>query len=549
MGEINREFQTKTDWNYLFIALLSAVFFLPFLGNVHLFDWDEINFAECAREMILTNDFLRPQRNFEPFWEKPPLFIWLQALSIKVFGINEFAARLPNALTGIATHLSLYHIGKSLYGKTFGWLWVLSYIGSILPHVYFKSGIIDPVFNLFIFLSLLYWIKGTEKPAAIFSTPLLFSAIFAGLAILTKGPVGFLIISLTILFKKLIFRELNIKLIKQYSVLTFISLLVALTWFGVVTLKDGTWFIKEFIAYNIRLAKTEDAGHGGFFGYHFVVLFFGCFPASIIALRSFFRVYNFYGEKVDFTRWMRVLFWVVLILFSLVQSKIVHYSSMCYLPLTFLSAITLLKIVEDLYLPQLLKMTLIIVGILIASVVACLPYFGRHINQIKPLFKNDIFALKNLDASVYWSGFESLVGILLIISLISLPIVIKRYGQLRGVYFLFIATALFIEGVLIVFVKKIEGYTQNAAIEFYKNKSLEDCYIATYGLKSYAHLYYSQKRLPNNPNHLEESWLLSGKADKPTYVVGRFSNKLELNAKETLQFLYEKNGFVFYKVK
>jgi hypothetical protein len=222
---------------------------------------------------------------------------------------------------------------------------------------------------------------------------------------------------------------------------------------------------------------------------------------------------------------------------------------MCYLPLTFLSAITLLKIVEDLYLPQLLKMTLIIVGILIASVVACLPYFGRHINQIKPLFKNDIFALKNLDASVYWSGFESLVGILLIISLISLPIVIKRYGQLRGVYFLFIATALFIEGVLIVFVKKIEGYTQNAAIEFYKNKSLEDCYIATYGLKSYAHLYYSQKRLPNNPNHLEESWLLSGKADKPTYVVGRFSNKLELNAKETLQFLYEKNGFVFYKVK
>lgn len=149
----------KIDWNYLFVAVLSALFFLPFLDNVHLFDWDEINFAECAREMLVTGEYLRPQINFAPFWEKPPLFIWFQAISMHFLGVNEYAARLPNALCGITTLLVIYHLGKRLYDKTFGWLWVLAYIGSILPHLYFKSGIIDPWFNLFIFLSLIFLIN------------------------------------------------------------------------------------------------------------------------------------------------------------------------------------------------------------------------------------------------------------------------------------------------------------------------------------------------------------------------------------------------------
>ena len=98
--------------NELLIILFSSFFFIPFLGNVHLFDWDEINFAECAREMIVSNDYLNVQINFQPFWEKPPLFIWMQVLSMKVFGINEFAARFPNAICGIVSLLVIYRIGK-----------------------------------------------------------------------------------------------------------------------------------------------------------------------------------------------------------------------------------------------------------------------------------------------------------------------------------------------------------------------------------------------------------------------------------------------------
>src|SRR5438067_2561414 len=97
---------------YPYIIFFSAVlFFLPFLGRVHLFDWDEINFAEAAREMVVSGDYSRVQIDFKPFYEKPPLFIWMQAAGMLVFGVNEFAARLPNAILGIITLLTFYFIG------------------------------------------------------------------------------------------------------------------------------------------------------------------------------------------------------------------------------------------------------------------------------------------------------------------------------------------------------------------------------------------------------------------------------------------------------
>src|SRR5690606_16075066 len=151
---------------YTLIVLFGALLFLPFLGQVHLFDWDEINFAESAREMIATGDYLRVHINYEPFWEKPPLFIWLQVLSMKWLGINEYAARFPNALVGIITLAILFYIGKRVVNRRMASWWVLLYAATWLPHFYFKSGIIDPLFNLLIFLAFfqVFLLKDARKP-------------------------------------------------------------------------------------------------------------------------------------------------------------------------------------------------------------------------------------------------------------------------------------------------------------------------------------------------------------------------------------------------
>src|SRR5512145_2360218 len=180
------------------IAVLAALIFVPFLGGVHLFDWDEINFAESAREMIKSGDYLTVRINFVPFWEKPPLFIWMQVLSMKIFGINEFAARFPNAICGIVTLVVLFTMGSKMFNLRFGLIWTLLYAGSILPFFYFKSGIIDPWFNLFIFLGVYQLFLYFNQDHCRFRHAV-FAGLFIGLAILTKGPVALLVVALTTL--------------------------------------------------------------------------------------------------------------------------------------------------------------------------------------------------------------------------------------------------------------------------------------------------------------------------------------------------------------
>ena len=183
------------------LPLLAVLFFIPGLGAVHLFDWDEVNFAEISREMIITKDYLRVYVDFLPFWEKPPLFFWLQSICMRLFGIGEFAARLPNALCGILTLPLLYYMGKQLFHNRMGWLWAGAYFGSILPHLYFRSGIIDPWFNLFIFTGLYFvilfhWKKNGYDSIRLNLSPWLYlflGGLIVGLGILTKGPVAFFI--------------------------------------------------------------------------------------------------------------------------------------------------------------------------------------------------------------------------------------------------------------------------------------------------------------------------------------------------------------------
>ncbi|MEN0003284.1 MAG: glycosyltransferase family 39 protein [Bacteroidota bacterium] len=540
----------------LLFAALGALFFIPFLGGVHLFDWDEINFAEISREMLLLGEYTRIYINFEPFWEKPPLFFWNQAAAMYFFGTNEFAARLPNALIGIATLVVLFNIGKTLYSTRFGIIWAGVYFGSILPFLYFKSGIIDPYFNFFIFLGiyffiLSYWKRDQFEQISLPKSSLSYlfwGGFFIGVGILTKGQVAYLIACLTF-FVYWVYQRLRFYVnVPQFLFFTLAATLVTLGWYGLETWKNGTWFIVEFNKYQYRLFSTPDAGHKGFPGYHFVVLLVGCFPASIFAIRSFFKskVEEAPFQK-DFRIWMKFLFWAVLILFTIVRSKIVHYSSMCYFPLTFLAAFVIEKIITgEIAFNRWMRIGLFSIGGLFVFATIALPFVGMNIDVLKPLF-NDPFAVANLDAEVNWTGFEVIPGVFLLVVLILSIRYLRRREYQRGFIGLFGGTAVFVMLTLIFYIGRIESYSQRAAIEFYESKIAEDCYIITHAYKSYAHLFYAKKRPVTNEESYSKDWLISGAADKPVYVVAKIHRTKEMEEFPNLKELYRKNGFVFYQ--
>ena len=539
---------------YLLIAIVAAVLFVPFLGAVHLFDWDEINFAEAAREMIVSHDYSRVQIDFKPFWEKPPLFIWMQAISMQLFGVNEFAARFPNAMIGIATLVTLFGIGKKLADDKLGMWWALAYAGSWLPHFYFKSGIIDPTFNFFIFLAIYFAYRTAFSPKP--TGRAILSGIFLGLAVLTKGPVAILVSILTLLFYWLYKKGKTGISLAQIGLIILASVLTTALWFGYEIVTHGFWFVQEFITYQIRLFTTKDAGHGGSFFYHWIVLLIGCFPASLL-LFTYIRgrkgksIYtgSYSTEIKDFKIWMWVLFWVVLILFSIVETKIVHYSSLCYFPLSFLAAWQLYRISEKkLQLHAWNIILMLLIGLMIGLAITLLPLVGVYKHLIIPHI-HDRFAQANLQAQVPWSVWEAAYGAGYMLLIIIGAVLLFRKKVLSGLLCMFLGTILAIQITIVHFTPKIERYSQGAAIDFFKTFEGRDDYVQVLMYHSYAHLFYTKKLPPANQNYYNTDWLLSGKVDKPTWFVCRVTDSAPFRTDPDLVIVEEKNGFVFFKRK
>lgn len=537
--------------------LAGLILYLPGLGSAHLFDWDEINFAEISREMLVTGDFLTVQVNYHSFWEKPPLFFWMQCASMKIFGINEFAARFPNAICGILTLLSLLHLGSKHFSITIGRLWALAYLGSILPLMYFKSGILDPWFNLLILWGLVYMIQAVQKFQADFSNFSFYSlrhyavmaGLFTGLAMLIKGPVAYLILCLCLVvytaMRKIQWKE-SLQVIIPFSL---VALTLGFSWHIGLFITQGHGLAIEFFRYQLRLFSTADAGHAGFPGYHLVVLLVGVFPASLLSIPTLFKNSNpaFEAQRI-WILWMKILFWIVLILFSIVQSKIVHYSSLAYFPITFLAAMTMTKLIEGIQIwNRWLRIGLLALGGFIALLLFIAPFIGNHIDALKPFFHQNAFALANLEAKPTWSYALAAGGIGYLALLLWSAYLLRNQIMRKGIYLMFGSTALCVVVGMMFSVNNIEAYSQRAAIEFYESKATEDCYLHPYGFKTYAHLFYGKVKPFHRATKSNFEWLLNGPIDQPVYFIAKNKNAKDLRSIQYLKELYQKNGFVFFK--
>jgi 4-amino-4-deoxy-L-arabinose transferase-like glycosyltransferase len=421
--------------------------------------------------------------------------------------------------------------------------------------LYFKSGIIDPVFNYFIFLSLYMLFVISIKDD--FQSPkqrrknhrwyLVASALAAGIAVLVKGPVALGIIFTTVSIMLFINRgKLNFNLSDLLLWLLVITIVIG-TWLSIEIRANGITFIDNFIAYQIRLFSTEDAGHGGPFYFHFLALLIGCFPASVLCLESFRRNPDDTLHQVSFKRWMMVLLIVVLIVFSIVKTKIIHYSSLCYFPITFLGAYYIHHLVNNRwkwtwrqYLP------VFIMGTIFASIIVAAIWVGsQHISIA--FFGEDRFAADALKAVVYWDAKEFIIPIAFFIALIVGLILIGRKRVISGLATILIATCLFANLMMTIIVPRIEKYSQAAMIEFLQSKKSEDCYVEVLGFKSYAQLYYFDKKVPKTKQDLDLNYIVWGPTTKPVYIVTRVNKLGDFYQHDKFQELYRKNGYVFFK--
>jgi len=173
---------------------LSSLLLLANLHKGDLAGYDDALYAHEAKQMLLTGDWWSIRLNGVSNFEFPPMFLWLEALSLKLFGLTDFAAKFPSAFLGLLTIILVFCIARQLSDDF--WLPVSSAWVLMLSQYYMKyamRAMTDVSFGFFFILALFLYIKGLKRPHY-----LIFCGLAAGAAILTRSVLG--LIPLGIIF-------------------------------------------------------------------------------------------------------------------------------------------------------------------------------------------------------------------------------------------------------------------------------------------------------------------------------------------------------------
>jgi 4-amino-4-deoxy-L-arabinose transferase-like glycosyltransferase len=301
----------------LLLAACSYFFFFHNLGGYSLKEPDEGRYAEIPREMVESGDFIVPHLNYVRYFEKPPLLYWLTAVSYKIFGINEWSFRLPNALVALACVVILYFSASRWFGRRIATLSSFILMSSFGFWVMARGVTTDMLLSFLLFAALIcfYEYYRGRKQRFLY---LFFAAL--ALAVLTKGPVSVVLLLGTILL--FLFFEGRLSFIREMFSVKGILLFLAIgvPWFVAVCVREKQFFQFFFIDQNIMRFLTSKHKRSGPIYYFIPVLLGGMFPWSLFLPRAVVRLWRYQGLRL-FLIWSAVVF----VFFSLSGSKLPPY--------------------------------------------------------------------------------------------------------------------------------------------------------------------------------------------------------------------------------
>ena len=337
----------KPDWintasHFKLIGLLVVLgFFLLMFGNdlVSLTHPDEVFYTQTAKEMIQYKSWMTPYIFDHPQFEKPILFYWLLVLAIKCFGLTAFAARFWPAFFGILGGVVTYAIAFMLFRKKeTALLSCFVLYTSVIYLVLSRAVLTDMVFSVWIVLSLAFFYYGYFQPQRR-GGAILWCFVFSGLAVLTKGILGF-VFPFTVICIYLFYKK-DFSYFKNWMTLAGIILFgcLVIPWHALMVKLYGHRFIDEYL-FNVHIRRILEAEHAKSNTWHFYLftIFAGMFPWSFFLIPI---VYLMFQRPADFIRssqlakgssdhkegLMFLLIWIVAVylIVQSAQSKLASY--------------------------------------------------------------------------------------------------------------------------------------------------------------------------------------------------------------------------------
>jgi len=309
-----------------FAVVLFIVIFWR-LGSASFWDPDEAHYAEATREMLATGDWLAPYYNGQPFFDKPILFYWLQALPMSAGPASEAGARLAPAIAGVLLVAVTGWLGLELFGASVGLLAALMLATNAGVFALARYAILDLPFTLFLFGGLSAVAVGMRRDRRWLEY---LGYMLAGLANATKGPVALILCGLAFCVAATVSAEARRRLLTLRWVQGgVIATLLGLPWPLYMLWRFGHQFVEGYILNeNIRLFATPMyRGQPGWWFYVSIVVL-GMLPWTGLLLVKAAAPFRRPGATTD-ADFAQVLLWswvlAIVGFFSFSQFKLDHY--------------------------------------------------------------------------------------------------------------------------------------------------------------------------------------------------------------------------------
>jgi len=342
----------------LLLVLAAAFSIFAFeTGSYPLIGVDEPRYAETAREMLERHDLVTPYCHYQPRYDKPVLFYWLESLSMTSFGFNEFAARLPSVIAGLGMVLLAYLLGSA---QGYGLIAAVIMATSLEVVLASKLSITDITLCFFISATIAFFFLGYSNQDGYrrkfafnrktSSNWFISMFIMAAFGTLTKGPVA-IILPLIIIIPYLIYEKELIRCCqdaaRELSAGLIGFLLIVCPWYIAVHQATRGAFTHEFFfTHNLERYAHTVSNHHGPIWFYIPVIIIGFFPwitVLVPALRSAlsepkgFALSSHFASSglTKFSLWWTL---VVFVFFSIAGTKLPTYILPIYLPLTIITA-------------------------------------------------------------------------------------------------------------------------------------------------------------------------------------------------------------------
>lgn len=323
-----------------FIFFLFLYTLLAFYTSAYapIFESTEARYAEIAREMIQTENYIEPHFNGIKHFHKPPLTYWFIASGMKIFGINNFGARFFGIIASIITLVFTVKLAKFFIREEERYYAAYVLSSSILFLAVSRIAATDIYLTMFAVVSQYYYFKQIYSRKDTKNSILI--GIFLGLGFITKGPIIFLFTLLPFLVMKFFdYHFRRVFSLKDVILSTISFIVISLPWYFMVILKNP-----DLLNYFLKVQTIERVTTNRFnrekpFYFFFGTIFIATLPYSILIITKIKQLFSNYKSHITLIIYIVTPF----IIFSIAKSKLHSYLT----PLTPIMSILVLKLYTE----------------------------------------------------------------------------------------------------------------------------------------------------------------------------------------------------------